>query len=151
VRWAGLGCCRCQATLPGLPACLGSLPCQVPAPACWRPAALQHPHVLLASPSHRLPASLPAHLGTFLSPCQPQFERESSRALSKELVAARERWRSTEAERAAAEDLRRRVSRPQLLLLCSLLLPVCLPLWLPVSCAVKPGSVLLNWLLPTWH
>ena len=126
VRWAGLGCCRCQATLPGLPACLGSLPCQVPAPACWRPATLQHPHVLLASPSHRLPASLPAHLGTFFSPCQPQFERESSRALSKELVAARERWRSTEAERAAAEDLRRRVSRPQLLLLC---FPVaaCLP------------------------
>ena len=36
-----------------------------------------------------------------------QFERERSRALSKDLLAARERWQATEAERAAAEDSRR--------------------------------------------
>ncbi|KAI7840808.1 hypothetical protein COHA_005454 [Chlorella ohadii] len=43
--------------------------------------------------------------------CDPvwllQFERERSRALSKDLLAARERWQATEAERAAAEDSRR--------------------------------------------
>lgn len=36
-----------------------------------------------------------------------QFERERSRALSKDLLEARERWQATEAERAAAEDARR--------------------------------------------
>lgn len=40
-----------------------------------------------------------------------QFERERSRALSKDLLAARERWQATEAERAAAEDSRRWVVR----------------------------------------
>ncbi|KAL4855431.1 Reticulocyte-binding protein 2 a [Chlorella vulgaris] len=37
----------------------------------------------------------------------PQFERERSRAMGKELLAARDRWRAAEAERAAAEDSRR--------------------------------------------
>lgn len=36
-----------------------------------------------------------------------QFERERSRALSKDLLAARQRWQATEAERAATEDARR--------------------------------------------
>lgn len=36
-----------------------------------------------------------------------QFERERSRALSKDLLAARQRWQATEAERAASEDARR--------------------------------------------
>lgn len=57
------------------------------------------------------PAALPcwhAVLHT-RSPCRPaaQFERERSRALSKELRAARERWSATEAERLASEDARR--------------------------------------------
>lgn len=37
----------------------------------------------------------------------PQFERERSRALSKELLAARKRWQATEAERQLSEDARR--------------------------------------------
>lgn len=44
------------------------------------------------------------------SPTHPpatQFEQERSRALSKELLAARERWRATEDERSASEDARR--------------------------------------------
>lgn len=47
-----------------------------------------------------------------LQPCRHapllvQFEREKSRVLGKELLDARQRWRATEAERAAAEDARR--------------------------------------------
>lgn len=54
-------------------------------------------------------AFLPIHscLTPSSCPAAPQFERERSRTLNKELVAARERWRATEAERAAAEDARR--------------------------------------------
>ncbi|PRW44890.1 apoptotic chromatin condensation inducer in the nucleus-like isoform X1 [Chlorella sorokiniana] len=36
-----------------------------------------------------------------------QFERERSRALSRDLLAARQRWQATETERAATEDARR--------------------------------------------
>jgi hypothetical protein len=159
-RWVGaLGCCRCQVTLSGLPACLRSqqriLLCQVRAEHA---GDLQHcntrMHVLPASHlslSHRLPAQLPAHMDTFLSPYFSQFERESSRALSKELVAARERWRSTEAERAAAEDLRRRAWLPALHA-CSV--PSCMPVLLSarlvwaLSCRAQCHPTCL---LPTLH
>lgn len=49
------------------------------------------------------------HVPSYRTPCHPapQFERERSRALSKELRAARDRWSATEAERLAAEDARR--------------------------------------------
>lgn len=93
-------------------------------------------------PEHGHPASralpttcrLPTRLNPPSRPLLHQFERERSRELGKELLAARERWRAAEADRAAAEDSRRSADTGHL--------PACLAC-LGLPCAALLGGLCL--------
>ena len=98
---------------PAPPADLAQAAPPLPLPPTAAPAASPPPLTTGASWVWAAGLLLAARLGRAgaeearLDPRQLQRQRQRSRALSRELLAARERWRAAEEARALAEDARR--------------------------------------------